>query len=111
MAISIEIAPYMTTVTANLAVVDVAASSVIVTPSGSITATDLQTALDQLASQSYQQSAAPTGSNVDQGDTWYNTDTEQFYAYRETSPGTLEWVPIILGNSGQDSDTLDAGAF
>ena len=111
MAISIEIAPYMTTVTANLAVVDVAASSVIVTPSGSITATTLQGALEQLADQNFRQTTTPGGSNLDEGDTWYNTETEQLYVYRETSPAAFEWVPVILGSSGNDSDTLDAGAF
>lgn len=120
MAISISIAPYITdvavsetvtTITANLAVVDVSASSVIVTPTGSITATDLQTALQQLADQNFRQSTTPTGSTVDEGDTWYNTETETLSVYRETSPATFEWVPVILGSSGADSDTLDAGAF
>lgn len=120
MAITIEVAPYITevavsqevtTITANLAVVDVSATSIIVTPTGTITATDLQGALEQLADQNFRQSTTPGISNLDEGDTWYNTETEQLYVYRETSPATFEWVPVILGSSGADSDTLDAGAF
>ena len=54
---------------------------------------------------------APTGSNVEEGDTWYDTDDNQLKVYRETSSGVFEWVPIMVGNISDDSDTLDAGAF
>lgn len=120
MAISITIQPYITEVevseskteiTANLAVADTASTSVVVTPTGTITATTLQEALEQLASQDFRQSSTPTGSNIDEGDTWYNTNTEQLYVYRETSPGTHQWVPIIVGQPGDTSDSLDGGAF
>lgn len=120
MAISIEIKPYTTevsvsstttTVVANLALSSVGAAGIIITPTGSITATTLQAALEQLASQDFRSSSTPTGTNIEEGDTWYNTATETLSVYRETSPGTSEWVPIMIGNSSPDSDTLDAGAF
>ena len=78
---------------------------------GTITADNVRDALQQLADQDFRQSTTPTGDNVEEGDTWYDTSTEQFYVYRETSPAVFEWVPIMVGNDSPDSDTLDAGAF
>lgn len=120
MAVSIEIQPYTTevsvsstttTVVANIALPTLTASGILVTPTGSITGLTLQEALEQLASQDFRSSSTPTGNNIEEGDTWYNTATETLSVYRETSPGTYEWVPIMIGNSSPDSDTLDAGAF
>ena len=87
------------------------ASGVSFSPHGTITATNLQDALEQLADQDFRQSTTPSGDNIEEGDTWYNTSTEQLYVYRETSPTVFEWVPIMIGNDSPDSDTLDAGAF
>ena len=81
------------------------------TPYGTITATNVQQALEQLADQNFRTASTPTGSNVNEGDTWYDTSTEQFKVYRETSVGVFQWVPIMLGTAGQDSDTQDAGTF
>jgi hypothetical protein len=78
---------------------------------GTITADNVSDALKQLADQDFRQSTTPSGDNIEEGDTWYNTSTEQLYVYRETSPGVLNWVPIMIGNDSPDSDTLDAGAF
>ena len=78
---------------------------------GTITADNVSDALKQLADQDFRQSITPSGDNIEEGDTWYNTSTEQLYVYRETSPGVLNWVPIMIGNDSPDSDTLDAGAF
>lgn len=85
-------------------------SSVQVTPHGTITATNLQQALEQLADQDFRSDSEPTV-NVEEGDTWYDTDDNQLKVYRETSTGVFEWVPIMVGNISEDSDTLDAGAF
>ena len=85
------------------------ASGVAVSPSGSITATNVQDALIQLADHTFRQAAAPSGTNVEQGDFWYETDTETLHVYREVSSGVFEWVPILLSTS--DSDTLDGGSY
>tara|TARA_R100001129_G_C5182124_1_gene208163 strand:- start:19 stop:420 length:402 start_codon:yes stop_codon:yes gene_type:complete len=85
------------------------ASGVAVSPSGSITATNVQDALIQLADHTFRQAAAPSGANVEQGDFWYETDTETLHVYREVSTGVFEWVPILLSTS--DSDTLDGGSY
>ena len=87
------------------------ASNIITTPYNTITATDLDTALKQLADQNFRGTTAPTGSTVSEGDTWYDTDDEQFKVYRETSTGTFQWVPIIVGAAAGDSDTVDAGSY
>ena len=52
-----------------------------------------------------------TGTTVQEGDTWYDTDDDQLKVYRETSSGTFQWVPIIVGAAGGDSDTVDAGSY
>jgi len=88
----------------------VVATNVPVTPHGTITATNLQAALEQLADQDFRSSSEPTV-NVEEGDTWYDTDDDQLKVYRETSVGIFEWVPIMIGNISEDSDTLDAGGF
>ena len=111
MTTSILIEPSLITVEATSSIPSLSSSGIIVTPTGTITATTLQGALEQLADQSFRTSSTPTGSNIEQGDTWYNTETETLSVYRETSPGNFEWVPIMIGNASPDSDTLDAGAF
>ena len=101
----------------GIAISESNASQIAVQPHGSVTATNLQDAVQQLADQSFRSDTAPTGSIVagastlNEGDTWYDTNDEQFKVYRETSNGVYEWVPIIVGDSSGDSDTLDAGAF
>ena len=78
---------------------------------GPITADNVRDALQQLADQNFRTAETPTGSNIEEGDTWYDTDDNQLKVYRETSLGVFEWVPIMVGNISEDSDTLDAGAF
>ena len=116
MAISIEIAPYITEVTvsqetteiqANLAIADVSAAAVVVSPTGYITATDLQGALEQVASQDFRTPSTPTGSNVEIGDTWYDTIQNIFYVYR-TVDGTTDWFPLV---TTEEDGVQDGGAF
>ena len=95
--------------------ISASASNVSFTPYGQITATTIDAAVRQLADlASYSQDNTPAavgGSSVSEGNIWYDTDDDQLKVYRETSTGTFEWVPIIVGAAGDDSDTLDAGAF
>jgi hypothetical protein len=86
------------------------AANISIAPYNNITATTVQEAIEQLADNNFSQSTVPV-TNINEGDTWYNTSTDDFYVYRETSVGVFEWVPIILGAANGDSDTLDAGAF
>jgi len=93
------------------------AENVVFSAYGSISADNVQDALKQLADQNFRSDTAPTGtviggvSTLSEGDIWYDTDDDQIKVYRETSSGVFEWVPIIVGAAGADSDTLDAGAF
>ena len=123
MSISIEITEASTSVLASgtattLEVFNTSIPSVALTAStvtsdayGSITATNIQDAIEQLADQSFRQAAAPTGATVSEGDTWYDTDDDEFKVYREISTGVFAWAPIIIGTPPGDSDIVDAGAF
>lgn len=101
----------------GIAISESNASQISIQPYGSITGGTVQAALEQLADQNFRSDTAPTGtivagvSTLSEGDTWYDTNDEQFKVYRETSSGVFEWVPIIVGAAADDSDTLDAGAF
>ena len=115
--ISIDLTDDVTTIQAyNLAVPtavpgDIDASSVTVSAYNTIPSGFLDNALKVLADQNFRSDSTPTGSYIEEGDTWYDTDDNQLKVYRETSSGVFEWVPIILGTSSGDSDTLDGGAF
>lgn len=75
-------------------------------PSGSVTATNVQDAILQLSDHTFRQATAPSGTNVQQGDLWYETDTEDLYLYREVSSGVFEWSPILLSTSIVDGGTI-----
>tara|TARA_B100000073_G_scaffold269130_1_gene228727 strand:- start:1455 stop:1868 length:414 start_codon:yes stop_codon:yes gene_type:complete len=89
----------------------ITAANVTVVPYGTVTSTNLRDALKELADQDFRSTSAPTGSTVQEGDTWYDTDDDQFKVYRETSSGNFAWVPIMVGNISPDSDTIDAGSY
>lgn len=120
MSISLEISTNVTdlTVESDVTVIEISsafptinASSIVFEAYNTLTAANIQEALEQLADQDFRSTTTPTGSNIEEGDTWYDTDDNQLKVYRETSAGVFEWVPIIIGNISPDSDTLDAGAF
>jgi hypothetical protein len=79
------------------------------TPHGAITATNVQEALEQLTDQSFRSDTAPTGSNLQEGDLWYDTDDDQLYVYRETSSNAFEFVPLAAATDTMDN--LDGGLF
>ena len=89
----------------------ITANNVTVTPYNTIASTILQTVLQGLADQDFRGTSAPSGSTVQEGDTWYDTDDDQLKVYRETSSGNFAWVPIMVGNISPDSDTIDAGSY
>src|SRR6056300_765200 len=103
--------PSVTTVVAQAVIPTLSSTSIVVTPYNTITETNLQGALEQLADQAFRSDIQPTGEFIEEGDVWYDTASNNFYVYRETSPTLFEWVPIMVGNDSPDSDTLDAGAF
>ena len=103
------------TLSAALATSATAAESVAFTgPVGTLTGiTNVQDALNFLANQFFVSTSAPsaTTTNLAEGDFFYDTDDNQLKIYRETTSGNFEFVPIMIGNSSADSDTVDAGSF
>ena len=76
-------------------------------------ASTVEQALLQLADQFFVQTTAPTAgtTNLAEGDFFYDTDDNQLKIYRETSVGSFNCVPVMIGNTSADSDTIDAGSF
>ena len=103
------------TLSAALATSATAAESVAFTgPVGTLTGiTNVQDALNFLANQFFVSTSAPSAdtTNLAEGDLFYDTDDNQLKIYRETTSGNFEFVPIMIGNSSADSDTVDAGSF
>ena len=73
-------------------------------PTGSLT-----TALQKLADQFFRGPSAPTGSNLSEGDLWYDTDDDQLKVYRETSANNFEFVPLAQATGTMNN--LDGGLF
>lgn len=103
---SVDVSQDVTTVEASLTIPDLSAAQIQVTPYNTITSTNLQSALEQLADQSFRGSTAPT-TNVEEGDTWYDTANDIFYVYRLLN-GVIDWYPLL---ATQIDSRLDGGAF
>jgi len=87
------------------------AADVTYTQTGSLAGGNLQDALGDLADQFFRQSSTPSGSNLAEGDLWYNTSSEELFVYRQVSGG-YEWHTIAsAGGSSPTSFTLDGGSF
>lgn len=99
----------VTTVSLSAAQSILTAAGLTFTPHGAITATNVQEALEQLTDQSFRSDTAPTGSNLQEGDLWYDTDDDQLYVYRETSSNVFEFVPLAAATDTMDN--LDGGLF
>lgn len=109
--ISINLSPEVVTVEVNnfaLPIQYPPAANVIVVPYGTITSTNLQDALEELADQDFRQSSTPSGINVQEGDTWYDTENNIYKVYREVSIGVFAWTNIVVAD---ENSLLDAGAF
>ena len=110
--ISIDLTDDVTTIEAyNLAVPTavpgvIDASSVTVSAYNTISGGFLDDALKVLADQSFRGGSTPT-TNVEEGDTWYDTLNDIFYVYR-TINGITDWYPLL---ATQVDSRLDGGAF
>lgn len=126
MATTISITPQTTSLSATAQTTTLTISSAIggsvsdasgitlSSPVGTLTGTsNVEDALNFLANQFFVSTTAPTANttNLAEGDLYYDTDDNQLKIYRETSSGTFEFVPIMIGNNSADSDTVDAGSF
>jgi len=92
------------------------ATSVAFTPVGTLSATTVQAALEELADNHFVQAAAPSSgdSNLDEGDLWYDTTNNVLKVYRNSS-----WEEITLNAQLSESAsgteytdvTLNGGYF
>ena len=114
-AVNVAIAPETTDVSISVVPASTIASAIGSTAYGSITATNIQTALEQLADQFYRGSTTPSGTNLGEGDLWYDTAEEELRVYREISSGSFAWIALAAGGyiTGETSlmDKLDGGYF
>jgi hypothetical protein len=92
------------------------AGDITFTPVGTITATNIQDALHQIADQQFVQAAAPAVSdnNLEEGDLWYNTTDNKLMVYRNTTWEEITIAAQLSESSGttEYSDvTLNGGYF
>jgi hypothetical protein len=102
-----NIAGDSTTLTLNTAVSGANATDIIYSPTGKMSATNIQAAIDQLAGDHFIQAGEPSGSQLNEGDLWYDTDDDELKVYRGT-----QWQ--TLAGAGGDVETmmqLDGGSF
>tara|TARA_R100000742_G_C4245908_1_gene64857 strand:+ start:214 stop:615 length:402 start_codon:yes stop_codon:yes gene_type:complete len=103
--------PITITTTSDLTLQAGSAGDIVYTQTGSLPGGNMQEALSDLADQFYRQSSTPSGSNLAEGDLWYNTSSEELFVYRQVSGG-YEWHTIAsAGGSSPTSFTLDGGSF
>ena len=82
-------------------------SAIIYTPSGRMESTNVQAALDELAGDYFVQAGTPSGSQLNEGDLWYDTDDDELKVYRGTTWQTLAGA----GGDPETMLTLDGGSF
>ena len=71
--------------------------------SASVTATNVKSALEEVATQVAVGTTAPTGVAVTEGDMWYDTDDDILYVRRDTS-----WVELV---QEELSGNIDGGTW
>ena len=82
-------------------------SAIIYSPSGRLESTNVQAALDELAGDFFVQDGTPSGSQLNEGDLWYDTDDDELKVYRGTTWQTLAGA----GGDPETMLTLDGGSF
>ena len=103
--------PITINTTSDLTLQAGSAGDIVYTQTGSLPGGNMQEALSDLADQFFRQGSTPSGSNLAEGDLWYNTSTEELFVYRQVSGG-YEWHTIAsAGGSSPTSFTLDGGSF
>jgi hypothetical protein len=114
-AVNVAIAPETTEVAISVVPASTIASAIGSVAYANITATNIQTAIEQLADQFYRGSTTPSGTNLGEGDLWYDTANEELRVYREISSGSFAWIALVAGGyiAGETSlmDKLDGGFF
>ena len=83
------------------------ATAIIYSPTGRMEAVNVQTALDEIAGDYFVQAGTPSGSQLNEGDLWYDTDDDELKVYRGTTWQTLAGA----GGDAETMLTLDGGSF
>ncbi len=83
------------------------ASAINYTPTGRMAATTVQGALDEIAGDFFVQDSTPSGSQLNEGDLWYDTDDDELKVYRGSTWQTLAGA----GGDPETMLTLDGGSF
>ena len=83
------------------------ASAINYSPTGRMAATTVQGALDEIAGDFFVQDSTPSGSQLNEGDLWYDTDDDELKVYRGTTWQTLAGA----GGTAETMLTLDGGSF
>jgi hypothetical protein len=101
--------PITVSTTLDLVTIGGLASDITVEAHNTVPSGSLQNAINILADQFFRGASAPSGSNLEEGDLWYDTDDDQLKVYRETSPSIFEFVPLAAATGTMDN--LDGGQF
>jgi len=103
--------PITVSTTSDLTLQASTAEDVTYTATTTLPGGNVQEALADLAEQFFKQSATPSGSNLEEGDLWYDTANEELFVYRQVTGG-YEWHVIAsAGGSSATAFTLDGGSF
>ena len=103
--------PITVTTTSDLVLQASTAGDVTYSATTTLPGGNVQEALADLAEQFFKQSATPSGSNLEEGDLWYDTANEELFVYRQVTGG-YEWHVIAsAGGSSATAFTLDGGSF
>jgi len=104
--------PITITTSTDLSIPVSLADQVTYTATTTLPGGNVQEALADLAEQFYRQSATPSGSNLGEGDLWYDTANEELRVYRQVGVSSYEWHTIAAaGGTNPTMNTLDGGSF
>ena len=104
--------PITVTTTSDLTFQASLAEDVTYTSTTTLPGGNVQDALADLAEQFYRQLATPSGSNLGEGDLWYDTANEELRVYRQVGVSSYERHTIAAaGGTNPTMNTLDGGSF
>ena len=96
-----------TTLTINTALSAAVATDIVYSPTGKMSSTKMQDASDELAGDDFRSTGTPSGSQVDNGDLWYDTDDHELKVYRDSNWQTI----AAAGGTTETMLTMDGGSF
>lgn len=108
-SVTVNVSPKQTSVAVSSAVAT-GADNIPFSGTGTVSqAGSVATAIQTLADNFFNQVDTPTGSNLNEGDLWYDSDDNQLKVYRETSTNVFEFVPLAQATGTMNN--LDGGLF